>query len=85
MRLQAEVILILFFRLVHLWLAGVAVPVLRRRRRSNQRGIYDDLAQHQALLSQVRVDHLEDVARQTVALRQPTELQKRLGVRRVAN
>lgn len=82
MRLHAEVVLLAFLRLMHLGVARL-VPVLRRRRCSNECGIDDGaLAQHQPLLGEVGVDRLKDPPREPVALQEPAELQQRGRIRR---
>ena len=81
-RLHPKVPVIAFFRLVHFRIA-LAIPVLRRRRRGDQRGVDDgSFAHHQAFLGQVPVDGIEDLARKPVGFQEVPELQQRRRVRR---
>ena len=71
----AKVILVALLGLVHLWVA-LAVFVLGRTRRIDQRGIDDGaLAQRQATVTQVAIDHGEDASSQFVFLQQATEVE----------
>ena len=80
--LHAEVPVIAFLRLVHFGIA-LAVLVLRRRRRGDQRGIDDGaFAHHQALVSEVSVDGVEDLAREPSGFKQVAELKQGRRVRR---
>lgn len=77
MRLHAEVPSVALLRLVHF---GISFTVffLRRRRRSDQRGIDDGpLAHQKTFTGKVSVDFIEDPARQFVVLQQSSELQQR--------
>lgn len=74
-RLHAEVPLIAFLGLVHFRVA-LAVLVLGRTRRVDQRGIDDGaLTQRQATIPQVAVDHRQNPCRQLVQLQQTTEVE----------
>ena len=80
--LHAKVPVIAFLRLVHLGIA-LAVLVLRRRRRGDQRGVDDGaFAHHQALLGEVSVDRVENLARESFGFKQVAELQQGRRVRR---
>jgi len=80
MRFHPEVPLIPLLRLVHLRISSL-VPVLRRRRRRNQRGIDNRSSMHQqAFGSQVPVDRIEDLAGQRVGFEQAAKLQQGRGI-----
>ena len=75
MGLHAEVPLIAFLGLVHFRVA-LAVLVLGRTRRMNQRGIDDGaLAQRQAAITQIAIDHAQNPRRQLVFFQQATEVE----------
>lgn len=75
MGLHAEVPLIAFLGLVHFRVA-FAFLVLGRTRRMNQRGIDDGaLAQRQAAITQVAIDHTQNPCRQLVLFQQATEVE----------
>ena len=80
--LHAEVPVIAFLRLVHFGIA-LAVLVFCRRRRGDQRGVDDGaFAHHQALLGEVTVDRVEDLACEPFGFKQAAELQQGRRVRR---
>ncbi|MNE41940.1 hypothetical protein D3C80_1360420 [compost metagenome] len=73
--LHAEVILVALLRLVHFRVA-LAVLVLGRTRRVDQRRIDDGaLAQRQATIPQIAIDHRQNPSRQLVLLQQATEIE----------
>ena len=73
-RLHAEVQLVSLRRLVH-FRVTLAVLILGRTRRMDQRSIYDDaLAQRQTPVAQVTIDHRQNPGRQLVLLQQATEI-----------
>ena len=80
--LHAKVPVVAFLRLVHFRIT-LAILVLGRRWRGDQRGVDDGaFAHHQAFLGQVPVDRVEDLARQPVGLKQVAELRQGRRVRR---
>ena len=82
-RLHAKVPLVAFLRLVHLGVA-LAVPVLRRAWRGDDRRIYYRAFPELALLGQVGVDCRKDSLGQAVRFKQPTKLEQRRGIRGLA-
>jgi len=67
---------------VHFRIA-LAILVLGRRWRGDQRSIHDGaFTHHQAFLGQMSVDRIEDLPRQRVCFQQVAELQQRRRVRR---
>jgi hypothetical protein len=79
-RLHPEVPLVALLRLVHVGVA-LALGVLRRAGRSDDRGVHDGARAHQqALLGQVRVDLVEQRLGQVVGQQQAPKLQQRRGV-----
>ncbi|OLH31316.1 hypothetical protein DXO27_10025, partial [Xanthomonas oryzae pv. oryzae] len=80
-RLHPEVILIPFLGLVHVRIA-LALLVLGRTGRRNDRGIHDRPApQTLPLARQVRVDPVEQLARQIMPLQQMPEVENRRFIR----
>ena len=80
-RLHVEVPLVALFSLVHLGVA-LAVLVLRRGRRSDDRGIdHCAFPQQQAAGGEMHVDGGEDTLGQLVCFQQTAELEERSGIR----
>lgn len=81
MRFHAEVPLVAFLGLMHLGVTALGM-VLSRGRRGNQGRIDDGAFAHQqALLGQMTVDHVEDLACQCMHLEQAPKLQQRRRIR----
>ncbi|MNC62981.1 hypothetical protein D3C75_1130670 [compost metagenome] len=76
-RFHTKKVLISFLRLMHFRVA-LAVLVLGRTRRVNDRRIdHRTLAQHQATVTQIAVDDLQDPTRQLMFLQQAPEVEDR--------
>ncbi len=81
-RFHSEVPVIALLRLVHLRIT-LAILVLCRRRRGDQRGVNNGpFAHHQTFFGQMSVDRIEDLARQFVRLEQVAKLEQGRRVRR---